>query len=1370
MNEMRILKIHIIFLFFSLFFSFFAYSQEITERSFIQQNSPNDFLGNSINTITQDQWGFLWIGSENGIFRFDGYSFTPLQKMGSVETENNRSFPSDFTKRIFRDSNNRIWIGMNKGMCVYDDLSFSFNYPEIFSNVFVNTFREDKNHNIWVGSDNGVSIISQDICQSHIVTTEECRELSGKRVNFISRDSKGNIWIFSEYGLHRVRIMENDSVVPVFDFSRKQTLQIESFPIKGRIGFFLIDKQDRAWICVDNKVYLTRLPEKDYFNLNEGKVILDGEECLCIVKENSPVETIWIGTRNQGIICLTMSEAGDVVSKKKYWANPLRINDLSNTTLTLHIDKWGSVWAGTQNGLFISKKVDANRFYNAKNHEWEDGMPLNVSCIYQDSKQTIWYTTDRGLNKFQWINKEENKFSIKTYTYKKTPDIVQKNKFQSIVEIRPGVFWAGTKNNIVCFDSNSNNFYEDTQLNNFLNSNGLKMVKTFYKDAKENIWMGFATGGMAVYIASSDKFILLNNIDVNLQDEDYWAIAEDARGAFWIGTRKSGLYKVKIDTDKLTENPDKAIISKQQFLSNHWITSICINKDNIPWIGTSKGAFYYNTYKGDFDAVNLSSTNDASAYVCGVLEDATDAIWIFTTQGVYKYNEYLHNTLYYDINNGNLARANYLFGHLVAKDKTIFMGGISGLNYFFPSKLIPDTTKQKIFITDFQVLNKRVLPGQNSLLSTNINLIQKLVFSHKDYQFLLEFSTLYLPDPNKIKYRYKLDGFDKDWIYVNSRHNYASYSNLPPGSYILKISSTNASGIWLDNEKNIHIKILRPPWTSWWAYCIYATLLLAIIGFGAYIVHIRSTYKQQEKNNRWKEHLYANIIQGFESPLFLLKAPMEELVGNLNTYSKPEMESLLKIMQQNVKRLLFLNKQLLELQKTDIEQASFAVSKTDLIPFLQDIYNLFSDIARLQNIRFEFQHSEDSIYAYMDMEKVEIVMYNLLSNAFKSTLENGLIAVRCYTNPNDEKIWIEIYDNGIRIEKSKGVSGLTVGAGLEISLAQSLIEAHGGILFMESIPGKGNTSRFYLHSNINNLPNKIKVNTEIQNPSSHKPYIENFIDLGKNIEITGKSEKNSASEAPRILLVEDKEDFRVFFEKILQKDGYKVRSCKTEEEVFQTSISFDPALILCNIDREDEKAAFLFCKKIKEKVQTSHIPVALLLENDPEEKNIRDGYLFGADACIFKPFEVSYLLIRIKQLIDIRHSIKEKLRIEEVIHSNKEKSSIVSIDKKFLDNIMRIIEKNIADENFNLDEFARQAGVSRSVLNTKIQALLGQAPIDFVKTVRLKKAAQLLESNAYSVSEISLMVGFVDPGYFSTSFKKLFGETPLEYVKNRKKS
>lgn len=180
--------------------------------------------------------------------------------------------------------------------------------------------------------------------------------------------------------------------------------------------------------------------------------------------------------------------------------------------------------------------------------------------------------------------------------------------------------------------------------------------------------------------------------------------------------------------------------------------------------------------------------------------------------------------------------------------------------------------------------------------------------------------------------------------------------------------------------------------------------------------------------------------------------------------------------------------------------------------------------------------------------------------------------------------------------------------------------------------------------------------------------------------------------------------------------------------------------------------------------------MVLLLENASDEKNIQEGYLFGADACIFKPFEIPYLLTRIKQLINIRNSIKEKLRIEEFIHSNKEKSSIVSMDKKFLDSIMRVVEKNIADENFKLDEFSRQTGVSKSVLNTKIQSLLGQAPIDFVKTVRLKKAAQLLESNAYSISEISLMVGFIDPGYFSTSFKKHFGETPSEYVKNRKKS
>ncbi len=1369
---MHILNKRIQVIFFCLIFSFVISGQEITERTFIQQNSPNDLLGNSINSITQDQWGFLWIGTENGISRFDGYSFNPLQEINSADTDDGNSFSSNYIKKIFKDSHNRMWIGMSKGALVYDDTKLSFSYLEAFSNTFINVFKEDKNHNIWVGGDMGLAIVSEDTQSMHLVTIGDCPELGGKRVNFISTDSKGNFWIFSEYGLHRISIMENGVNVPAFDFSRKQTLQIESFKVKGRMGFFLIDKRDRAWISVDNKVCLIQLPEKNSFNLNEGKVIIDGDECLCIARDNISAETIWIGTRNHGIIHLTMNKEGEIVSKKKYWVNSLRINDISNTILTLYIDKWGSIWAGTQNGLFISKKVDTNRFYNIKGSDLGDGASHNISCIYQDTKQDIWYTTDGHLTKLQLTGKTNGDFTLKSYMYKNTPDVVQKNKFQSIIEVTPGLFWLGTKGDIVCFDSNTNNFYENSILNNFLNTNGLKMVKAFYKDAKNNIWMGFATGGIAVYIVSSDQLVFLNSIDVHLKDEDYWAITEDARGYLWIGTRKSGLYKIKINTDELIRDQSKAVTFKKQFLSNQWITSIFINKDNIPWVGTSEGIFYYNASKENFDALNLSSTNDASNYVCGISEDAADAMWIFTTQGVYKYDEHFHNTLYYDINNGNLARANYLFGHLTAKDGTIFMGGIGGLNYFYPSDLVPDTSRQEIYITDFQILNEHILPNRNPHLSANINSTNTLTFSHKDYQFLFEFSTLYLPDPNKIKYRYKLDGFDKNWIYVNARHNYASYSNLPPGNYILRISSTNASGVWLDNEKNIRIKVLTPPWSSWWAICIYVVLFLTIIGFCIYIVYVRGMYKQQEKNKRWKEHLYTNIIHGFDTPLFLLKAPMEELATNLNTYTKPEIGSMLKIMQQNVKRLLFLTKQLLELQKTDTEQPALTVSKTDLIPFFQDIYNLFSDIARSRNIHFDFRHSDASIPAYVDAEKMEIIMYNLLSNAFKSTLENGLITISCYINPNDEKIWIEIYDNGVGIEKQYlEISGLAENStGLELSLAKNLIEVHGGNLFVESIPGKGSTFKFYLHSNVENLPKKIEVETIKQKPSSHKPYIENFIDLEKDIETADKTRKHVSAETSRILLLDKKEDLRIFFEKILKKDGYTVRSFETEEEAFHASISFEPALILCDVDRESEKDAFSFCKKIKEKVQTSYIPVVLLLENDSDEKNIREGYLFGADACISKPFEISYLLIRIKQLIDIRHSIKEKLRIEEFIHSSKEKSSVVSMDKKFLDNVMRVIEKNMADENFNLDEFARQAGVSRSVLNTKIQSLLGQAPIDFVKTVRLKKAAQLLESNAYSISEISSMVGFIDPSYFSTSFKKLFGETPSEYVKNRRKS
>ena len=1348
-------------------------AQNAFDKVFVQQKSSNGLLGNSIKTITQDNWGFLWVGTENGVYQFDGYSYRALQ---TGDSKFDHSPFGNYVKKIFFDSSFRLWIGTSKGACIYNYSSYDIQYLNVFDNVFVHTFKEDKNKNIWVGSERGLSVISHDTKKVRTVSADECPEMVGKRVNLMSKDVYGNLWCFSEYGLHKITILEDGKPVDAFDFSRRQTISCESFSVKGRIALFYIDKQNQAWIGIDNDVYRLSFSEKTP-DLKNAQLVCSNEESLCIHQD--PQGNIWVGTRNQGIICFRLDREGKILAKEKYWINPNVKHNISNTVNNIFSDKWGNMWVGTENGLFMEKNINKGNFYPVKDTDAENAISENIiSGIYEDSKKNIWLCTANGLDKFNWTNKAEKQFVINKYSDRRSPEkILPNNRFQSMIEEKEDIFWLSTKDNMVCFDAKTGTFFQDPRMQDFLKDNNLKLVRMFYRDKQNNIWIGSSTSA-AVYVSSKDKFFMLSDIDKDLKNEDYWAITEDTRGYLWIGTRKSGLYKLKVNVNAVGNTDNKPVVSsKKHFLPDEWITAICIDKDNIPWVGTSNKLFRYDPESETFKRMILSSRPDENIYITGILEDHNDDLWVSTINEFYRYNARKNTCEYYDLHNGNLSRVNYLFGQKIAADGTVFLGGINGLTFFSPEEIRTDTLSQNIYITDFQVLNKRATPPENTkILSRNINLTESITLSHTDYQFLFEFSILYFTDPYKIMYSYQLEGFDKDRIYVDARHNYASYSNLPPGDYTLRIRSTNASGIWLNNERVLKIKILPPPWATWWAYCIYFVLFVLIVGFGIYIIYVRSSYKQQEKINRWKTNFYGNIIHGLEAPLFLLRAPAEDLISNIKTLTKPEIENMLKIMSQNIKRLSQLTKQLVEFQKLELGQTSLSYSKFDLIPFIQNIYDLFLGIAEPKSIRFEYEPGSSTLPICADSEKLEVILFNLLSNAFKSTTENGLVVIRCYENIENREIWIEVYDNGIGPAKkyqrdvsqrlysgySEYSSSLSSESGLGLTLAKDFIKLHHGKLFVESIPGKGSTFRFFvpLHRD---MMKKNMHDSEIKEISpDHKSYIESFIEIEKSLNVEA-SDKKTASGNTSVFIIDKNADLSTFLEKVIAKHGYRVKRFHSDEHILQSAITLDPSLILIGLEN-DKSQKLLLCKKIKDNLQTCHIPVILLIEAGAEEEESKiEGYEFGADACIAQPFDVSYLLIRIKHLINIRKSMREKLQMEEFIHSKEEKSAITSIDDKFIKKVMKVVEKNIADEQFNLDEFARQTGTSRSVLNTKIQSLFGQAPIEFVKTIRLKKAAQLLESEAYSITEISTMVGFSDSGYFSTCFKKQFGVKPSEY-------
>ncbi|WP_455505455.1 ATP-binding protein [Coprobacter sp.] len=876
--------------------------------------------------------------------------------------------------------------------------------------------------------------------------------------------------------------------------------------------------------------------------------------------------------------------------------------------------------------------------------------------------------------------------------------------------------------------------------------------------------MGCSSGGVAGEQQDKDQV----RLDHKLKDEDVRAILKDPEGYMWIGSR-NGLFKLKATTHIPKENavPQqyKHITNDPNSLPGNWITSLYLDSSQTLWIGTSSGLCIYDSENDNFIKQELPSGNRAP-YISGIIEDNYKTVWVITTGGIYQLTK-KKNIQYFELANGNFASINYAYGACKDKNGMVYLGGVTGLTYFNPLEITPDSTINPVYISDLKSAGDMAIETNE-----NINRMKKIILDHHYSQFSFEFSSLYYANPYRIKYSYMLEGIDKNWIYSDAR-NYVTYTNIPPGKYIFKIRSTNPTGFWQDNTKDIEINILPPPWKTWWAYTLYVLAAIAL-GWTAFRFFMeRERLLRSEEMNQWKLKFYTNITHGFKAPLSLMESPLQTLLRNRERMSSSEIQDMLEIMKRNMKRLSHLINQLLEFRKIDRGKSTLELVETDIITLLSDVYESFYSLSKSKGITFHFKTDINSLRVTFDFEKIETVLFNLLSNAFKFTNKGGEITLSCNLDPNGSKIWISVSDTGVGIDSrhqqkiferfwqvDSNHSALLKGTGIGLSLANDFVELHKGKISVESKLGKGSTFRFFLWMGNKHFNDQIICKIK-NNEERHADYVNNFIEIEENLTEHESDTPEKEDNRPLIFVIDDDKDHLEYISRMLKHD-YQIETFTDCSTVFNEITRKNPTLIISDVMIGNEEQGFKLCKQIKNDLATSHIPI-ILLTGLVSEKDKLSGYEMGADAYVEKPFNGEYLQVRIKQLLNAREKFKEKIKMDIII--NPKDISATSTDEKFLVNVMSVIEENIEDENFSLDDFARKMNISRSILNNKLQSLTNQTPIEFVRNIRLKRAAQLLTLNAYTVSEISFKVGISAPRYFSTIFKKQFGMTPKEYAR-----
>ena len=1294
---------------------------------------------NTVTSIIQDDFNFIWVGYDNGIARFDGYSIEPLSLNGNLAE-------ISYVNNLY-NIDHKLFICSNEGLYLYDyytrKLQLASEELRKHNVIFVAPISD-----LWlVATNDGLFVFDSNWLMKDRISTKE--GLSSNRITSVVIDDKNTIWVGTENGLDIVNLTDTKNQV-------KNILQA------CRIGQLFIDDNDFIWIRKN----------VDIFVGNGDRIINENEKALkCMANDTeatiffSKKDEVWIGTRGSGILQYKISKKNDPVLVRKILVDENQKLDIKNTILSIYEDNYSNVWLGTLDGIYMNIAQKEESFHLIKSDPNNKNTPAHniISSIYCDKNNALWLATADGVNKLIWEN--EKSYLFEHFRDNRDPaNTIANNKIQTIIEYKEDIFLVSTKSSIKFFDSKSKHFFENKMLNDSLNKYEMKYVRSSYKDTDGNIWLAFSEGGVGVIDATDEKF---HKLKLNTTNSKHRSIVRDQTGNLWVSSDDDGLYRLKLG-EKITDIEEVKLYSRDFFMQ-HWLTALHVDKQNRVWVGTSNGLYYLDVKSDSFQLFEFIKSSK-KLYVSGIIEDFHNHLWVLGVVGVYRISKNYEVQYYEPHYANNITKTWYITGLATNRDGVIFVGGVNGLISFNPSEIVPDSNPQTLHISNFSVLSKPVFPD-GKYLEKDIDIAKKITLSHRDYQFSLTFSSLFYPDPSSVEYAYMLEGFDKDWVYTDASRRYVSYSNLTPGDYTFRVKSSTLSGIWLDNEEQVRITILPPPWKSWWAYLLYITGSFFIMFLIVKIFNLRSKLKYKEELNDWKLRNYINISYGFKVPLTLIYAPLQSLIKEYGTLSEYETKELLNTMLQSVRKLSFQISQLMEFRKIDYGQSKLCLDPTDIILLARGVFNTFQEEAVSRQINYRFSANVSSATATVDPSKIEISLHNLLSNAFSYTPEKGEITLSCDLNSSDYKLWISVSDTGRGIppeyhkkifdrfwqqgNNSENENNVHMGMGL--SIASDYIKQHHSKVYVESQPGQGSVFKFYILLGDSHFKDKGGLGSSKDSFLSVNNFEPRVI-----FEPTTNGIKEK--ELPVIYFYEGDNELDYFIKSSLQKK-YDVRIIVKQFDI-QKFKENKPVLIIIDLSNDDNDK-FDLCRKIKDDKFLSSIPV-LFISSLSGEEDEQKAYELGADAYITKPFDIHYLKSRIDQLIKSRLQIKEKIKQELIV--NPKEIAVTSDDDIFLANVMNILEENISNPQLNIDDLANKLNISRSMFYRKINGLTNQSPVEFIKKVRLKRAANLLEVTSLNINEISMMVGFSDQRYFSVCFKKEYGITPKSYSLKKRDS
>ena len=1318
----------------------------------------NDGLSHtSITDINQDHKGFIWIATKYGLNRFDGIEF----KNYFSNEKSTESISSDYINVLFVNSKNKLWIGTSSGLSLYDENGKFENI--YFKNInSINTICEDTEKNLWIGTDNGLVYFEPESGIYKLIDLKLNDEKSSwsKKIDKVFMDSKGNLWVLFIKGLACLEAGSNKFKQYSFN---QETIDDPKNSGKGDIKE---DNSGNIWVGSFTGLWrfntITKSIEPFKARNNTGDDI-SINEVRTIMTDN--FNTLWVGTYS-GIYKINTKD-NSCSNYTHHNKNPYSLSQ--NSVYKIFKDQSENIWVGTWQGAlnYLDKNFDSFQHYGVFS-----GLSYHVvSSFAEDKNHNFWIGTERGgLNYFDTKSKTFK-------TFKNNPNntySLSNDNIQDIVLDKQGILYIATHGSgLDVYDTKSSNkfdhFKNDNSDEQSISSN---WVTCLMLDSQNRLWAGTIKKGLNLFDQETKKFIRFNTDNFS---QTIYEIIEDSQQRIWVGTPDGvGLVDLKA----------KTINNESLEILNDKISSLvtCIYQDNQNnfWVATEgQGLFFM---KNDFSEIQQFTVLDglASNSIVGILPDKEGNLWLSTFKGLSKFNLASRKFSNYDVSDGLQSNEFNYDAYYAAQKGELLFGGMNGFNIFNPKNIKKNLYIPPVVITDFKIKGHSV-----ATLKDNESNTSNVVINYNDIPFTLDFAALNYIQPEKNIFKYKLQGKDEQWHKLGNERS-LTFADANPGKYIFKLKAANNSGIWNDNEASIKITILPPWWRTNVAYITYLLMIFLIIWMLYSFYKFRRNEKEVLKSEkREKEKIqeisqlklqfFTNVSHELRTPLTLILGSLEEMTKDISNIPN-DLKSHLEVLNRNSKNLLRQVNRLLDFRKNEVEKLKLNAGKGNIIHFLKESSLSFQELATHRNIDYQFKNDREYVELFYDRDKMEIIIFNLLSNAFKFTPDGGKITIKTnlvedeHGNPVQFEFSVE--DNGIGIPKEKASlifnkfyqiepdvkQNEIQGSGIGLALVKELVDLHHGTIkislenekgaeFIVSIP----VGKDYLTED--------EIIKDLKKGDDIASYISK-----ENVKLDTKNSLNKSKKNETILVVEDNFEIRHFIIKCFEND-YNILEASDGGEGLEIAMHKTPDLIISDI-MMPEIDGITLCSKLKKDFRTSHIPIILLTART--SVIFKDtGFETGADAYITKPFTVSHLKLRVKNLLESRKKQQEYfVRNHKVVP---EAISFTSKDDELLSTAIDVVEKNMDNSEFNSVLFGEIMGMSRSVLYKKLKGLTGQSPTEFVRMIRIKKAAQLFLQDKFTISEVIYSVGFNDLKYFRTCFRRQFKMSPSEYIESQNK-